>query len=109
LLNLLLTIVTGIIMLLLLVTYFQKRKGEEHEKDPDYDQKVKKHLPFRLITIATTVVAIILFILTENMSLPMGIADNYTLWHVVIAAVTVVFAILSRKKYEEGEGERVRA
>ena len=42
LLNLILTIVTGIIMLALLITYFRKRK-DENEDDPDYDEeKVRK-------------------------------------------------------------------
>ena len=129
LLNLLLTIVTGILMLLLLVTYFQKKKDEEHRNDSDYDygygydadsgsgydsdsdsddeRKVRKHLGFRLITIATTAFAIILFILTEDMRLPMAIADTWTFWHVVIAAATTVLALPSRKKYKaEDEKEK---
>ena len=106
LLNLILTIVTVIIMLLLLITYFVKKKDDredEYDYDQESEQKVRKHLVFRLLTIATTVVAIILFIMTEDMSLPMGLYDNWTIWHVVITAVTVLLAILSRKKYEKND------
>ena len=109
LLNLILTILTGLIMVALFVTFFLKRK-DENEDDPDYDEeKVKKHLWARLITIATTVVAIILFVLTQDMSLPMAMTDEYTVWHVIIAAATVVLAILSKKTYEEQELDEDRA
>ena len=101
LLNLILTVVTGLIMIALMVTYFMKRKEDEEQEDKE--EKVKKHLPLRLITIAATVVAIILFILTENMALPMVFIDQWTIWHVVITAATVVLAALSMKKYEEEE------
>ena len=109
LLNLMLTILTGLIMVALFVTFFFKRK-DENEDDPDYDEeKVKKHLWARLITIITTVVAIVLFVLTQDMSLPMAWTDQYTVWHIVIAAATVVLAFLSTKKYEEQELDEDRA
>jgi len=85
-------------MLLLFITYFMKRREDD---EPDYNVQVKKHLGFRIVTIVTTVVAIILFLLTENMSLPMRLVDSYTLWHIVLAVVTLIFAVLSRKKYED--------
>ena len=108
LLNLMLTIVTGLIMAALFVTYFFRKK-DENEDDPDTDQKVRKHLFVRLITIATTAVAIILFILTQDMSLPMIFIDQYTIWHIVIAAATVLLAGVSRKSYEDEELEEERA
>ena len=108
LLNLMLTIVTGLIMVALFATYFIKRKDDD-EDDPDKEQKVKRHLLARLITIATTVVAIILFVMTQDMSLPMIFADQYTIWHIVIAAVTVFLALLSKKDYEEEELGEQRA
>ena len=103
LLNLILTIVTAIIMAALLITYFSKRK-DEHEDDPYYEEeKVKKHLLVRLITVAATAIAIILFVMTQNMSLPMGFIDQWTIWHVVITAASVVLAVFSKKTYEDGE------
>ena len=109
LLNLILTIVTGLIMAVLLATYFVKRKDEEEDDDPYYEEeKTNKHLWARLITIATTAVAVILFVLTQNMSLPMQMVDVWTAWHIIIATATIILAFLSRKTYEEDEleGER---
>jgi len=90
-LNLILTVITGLIMLLLLVNYFRKRKDDE----------VKKRLGLRLLTVAATVVAVILFVMTENMSLSMGIADSRTLLHLGIMVAALVLAIISRKKYKD--------
>jgi len=107
LLNLILTIVTGLVMVMLLATYFFKRK-DENEDDPNYDEeKVKKHLGLRLITVAATVIAIILFILTQDMTLPMGMTDQWTIWHVVIAVAAIVLAFFSKKKYEEDEAQQI--
>ena len=50
-----------------------------------------------------TVIAIILFILTEDMSLPMIFIDKWTLWHIVITVASIILAIFSRKKYEDEE------
>jgi len=106
LLNLILTIVTGLIMAALLVSYFGKRKDEDEEDDPDRDEeKVKKYLGLRLLTIAATAIAVILFILTQDMRLPMMFVDQWTIWHVVITAVTVILAIFSKKTYEEDDYE----
>ena len=93
LLNLLFTIATGVITIALLVTYFKKRKEENGET-------AKKHLALRLIAIAATAVSIILFIITQDMALSMFLADQWTIWHVVITAATVVLAVLSMKKFE---------
>jgi hypothetical protein len=105
LLNLMLTIVTGLTMVALLATYFLRRKEEEEEKEEDSDseKKINKHLIARLITIAATVIAIILFVVTQNMELPMILADKYTIWHVIIVAATVVLAFISKKNYEDEE------
>ena len=101
LLNLILTIVTGLIMVALMVTYFTKRREDEEQEDSE--EKVKKHLALRLITIAATAIAVILFVLTQNITLPMIFIDQWTIWHVVITAAAVVLAMLSTKKYEEEE------
>ena len=101
LLNLILTIVTGLIMISLMITYFTKRREDEEQEGKE--EKVKKYLALRLITIAAAVVAIILFVLTQNMALPMIFIDQWTIWHVIITAATLMLAAFSMKKYEEEE------
>jgi len=94
LLNLLLVVATGVIMIALLVTFFAKRKEGNGETE-------NKRLALRLIAIAATAVSIILFVITQNMILPMGFIDKWTIWHVIITAATVVLVALSMKKYEQ--------
>ena len=101
LLNLILTIVTGLIMIALMITFFTKRKEDDEQEGKE--EKIKKYLALRLITIAATVVAIILFVLTQNMALPMIFIDKWTIYHVIITAATLMLAALSMKKYEEEE------
>jgi hypothetical protein len=98
LLNLLLTILTGILMLALLVTYILAKRREE---DDESEYEVKKHGLIRLLSVAATIVSIVLFILTENMSFPMDMMDKYTIWHGVIAVATILITVLSRTKTEE--------
>jgi amino acid transporter len=93
-------------MLSLIISYFTRRRDEDDERaDQKKDEKVRRRLGWRLTSIVATAVAIVLFILTEDMSLPMDYVDGYTLWHAVIAVAQVVVAILSRKKYEDRVSE----
>jgi uncharacterized repeat protein (TIGR02543 family) len=103
LLNLLLTIATGILMLVLLIGYFvgKKKKYEETEQDGvemEETHVLKRKGIFRLLSILPTLGAIIAFILTENMSLPMVFVDRWTWLMVVIAVVQVIVAVLTLKK-----------
>jgi hypothetical protein len=104
LINFLLMIATGVVMLLSFATYFSKRR-----EDAGYEKTTGKRLGFRVATIATTIVAVVLFSLTENMSLPMVITDRYTLWHAVIAAATVALAALAREKYDTNTSDVEKA
>jgi len=94
LLNLILTILTGLIMLFLLVSYFRKRKDEtaDGEEGPDL------RFVLRLLTIAATAAAAVLFAATQDISHPIGLADRFTGWHFVILVVNVVLAILCINK-----------
>jgi len=111
LLNLILTIVTGLITLALFATYFMKRKQEEAEFESKYRpaggaefenerEEIKKRLLIRVLSIVATVAAIILFVITQDMTLPIAFVDNWTIGHIVIVAAAIFIAYLSRKKYE---------
>ena len=105
--NLILTIITALIMLLLMITYFVGRRKKEDEGQEK--TKLKRHLVLRLLTIVVTAGAVIMFVLTQDMSLPMGFYDGWTVWHAVLAIVTLALGLLSRKKAEESEPETLRA
>ena len=64
---------------------------------------IKKKGGWRLASIIPAVAAVIAFILTENMRLPMVLVDKWTLLMVVIALVQLLVAYFSKKKTEEPE------
>ena len=131
--NLIMMILDVLIMLILLITYFIKRKkekdvsAEEHKTDEaitdagalhydylaDYENKSveeqehkKKRLWPRLLTILLAVIAIILFFLFEDMKLPMVYTNQWTIWHFVILVLVSVCAIVASFRKDRDKAER---
>ena len=113
LINLILTIVTTLISILLLIGYIGKKKKalededgnvvlDENGKEVMEYEKNKKGL-WRLISIIPALIAIVVFIFTEDMTLPMIFVDKWTILHVVIALVQVVVMVLCKKKKDEND------
>ncbi len=95
--NLILTVFTGILSVVLLIGYFRnKREDEEYE-----DEDVKRKGAMRLFSIAPAIAAIVVFILTEDMSLPMTMVDQWTILMAIIALVQCGVTYMSRKVREE--------
>ena len=65
-------------------------------------KRTKKGL-WRLISIIPALIAIIVFIFTEDMTLPMIFVDKWTILHVVIALVQVVVMVLCKKRKDEND------
>ena len=113
LINLILTIVTTLLSILLLIGSIGKKKKalededgnvvlDENGKEVMEYEKNKKGL-WRLISIIPALIAIIVFIFTEDMTLPMIFVDKWTILHVVIALVQVVVMVLCKKKKDEND------
>ena len=113
LINLILTIVTTLLSILLLIGYIGKKKKalededgnvvlDENGKEVMEYEKNKKGL-WRLISIIPALIAIIVFIFTEDMTLPMIFVDKWTILHAVIALVQVVVMVLCKKKKDEND------
>lgn len=83
--------------LMLLIGYFTKTKNDEEER------KLKKKGLFRILSIPVAVISLIAFILTEDITLPTGFVDKYTIVMLIIAVVQTVMVVLSNKKYEDEE------
>ncbi len=107
LLNLLLMIFTVLVSGMLLILYFSRRKespakeGNEQLQVAGQDEeteRLRKRGLFRLLSIIPAVVAVIFFILTEDMRNPMVFTDKWTLWMAVFALVNVVLVIFAKKK-----------
>jgi hypothetical protein len=100
LLNLIMTVITGIISAVLLTGYFGKKEDEEDESD---DAETKRKGLVRLASIIPAAGAIIAFILTEDMSLQMALTDRWTILMAVILLIQAVTAMFAKKEKEENE------
>ncbi len=110
LINLICTILTVLLSLLVLVMYLgkNKKKADEDEdeaqtEDAEKDQKIRKKGILRIMDIIPAVAAVITFILTEDMSLPMVLTDKWTLLMAVILLVDVVVALFTKKSTKDAE------
>ena len=92
LLNLILTIATVIGMTILIITYFTEKDGK----------KVKKRKGLiRLLSVFPAVSAVLVFVLTEDMTQPMDIVDKWTIIMALIAAAQLILMTMARKVYKK--------
>ena len=78
-----------------------KKKNEDENEEAD--NKVR----FRLLGMLTAAIAVIAFILTEDMALPMHLIDKWIIVMIILLAVETVLAIASRKTKKEEDEEEV--
>lgn len=104
LLNLILSILTVAVSVILLAGYFfGKKKGKEEEEkiqeyqDDEEQEELKRKGLVRILSILPAVVSVIFFILTEDMRNPMIFADRWTLWMLVFAVANGALLLLSKK------------
>ena len=100
LINLIAAILTALMSIVLAVLGLKKKNEEENE---DADNKVR----FRLLGMLTAAIAVIAFILTEDMALPMHLIDKWTILMIILLAVETVLATASRKTKKEEDEEEV--
>ena len=87
--------VAAAILFILALIVARRRKKEGYSQGP----------ALRVVLIVAVAVAAILFILTQDMTGTIVLADGYTLWHGVITAVSAVIAIISVNSYAEAQGQ----
>ena len=110
--RMILTILTVLGSILLLIGYIGKKQKEREDENGNVilnaegeaeTDDIKKKGGWRLASIIPAVAAVIAFILTENMRLPMVLVDKWTLLMVIIALVQLLVAYFSKKKTQEPE------
>ena len=105
--NLILMLLTVLASLLLLLGYLGKKKHTERDeygnKRIDYTRNKKGF--WRVASLIPAVAAVIAFVLTENMKLPMIMVDRWTLLMVVIAVLQLIVAVMSKKQKESQDEE----
>ena len=72
------------------------------EEDP---QQVSRSRIYKVISVITAIVSVIVFVLTEDMRQPMILIDRWTLLMVIFLLINVVTLFLGRKWHEEDEEE----
>ncbi len=115
--DLLLTVVTGLMSISLLIGYFVNKKAKEEDEENAHAQRsededntrLKRKGGFRLFSIIPMIGAIVLFILTQDLTLPMTLFDNWTIFFAIVTLIQVLTMILSRKKRVEDEEDETGA
>ena len=106
LLNLIMTILTGIISAVLLVGYFGRKEDDEENDDENEDKTNRKGFT-RVMSLIPAVGAAIIFILTENMNNPMILTDRWTILMAVILLIQAIVAIFAKKSEDDDEDEEI--
>ena len=89
-------------MLALFVTYFtNKKKQKDQPETEENEETLKRKGALRILSIIPLLVAVLLFILTENMSNPMIWVDRWTIWMALITLVQIVLAVFAKKSNKE--------
>ena len=113
LLNLILTIVTALVSVLALIFYIGKKRDDEEDEEEETrsasadeeeeEQKTKRKGLLRILTLVPAILAVIVFIFTEDMRLPMTFIDGWTPLMIAIALVEVFMGILCKKEKNKDE------
>lgn len=75
----------------------------EAAEDPG---KLKRKGIARVLIIVVAIISLILFILTEDMTLPMELIDEWTIWMIILLVIALVLALISRKVTAEPDNRQ---
>jgi heme/copper-type cytochrome/quinol oxidase subunit 2 len=118
--NLIMTIIGIAFAVMTGLRMYSKWKRHEDEFDPesiDYDSledeerkrkeenRKKRRLIYLLASVGTAVVAAIVFIITQDMRLPMVFVDIWTLLHIVLLVVGIAASVLAARRLRNDDDE----
>ena len=109
--NLICAILTVIFSVVLLIGLAGKKtKTEEAENGEEVGKEIKKKKFWRFFSIVPALAAVIVFLLTEDMRLPMVFVDRWTLLMVIIGLVQALVMVFAKKtKKDPDEEEEAKA
>ena len=99
--NLISTILTAFISLLMAITFFTFNKENDEESENEDNKKWSKFLG-----IIPAAVAIITFIITENLKNSMVLTDKWTPFMIIVLLIDAVLAYFSRNEKEENDEDK---
>jgi len=104
LINLITTILSVIIAFGMLLTGLFK-KSYEKDNDEEEDEDEGKHKASKIFGILPAALSILLFLMTEDIRLPMVLVDKWTLPMIIILIISVILAYLTKNKKKEKDEE----
>ena len=112
--NFICMIITVLLAILLLLSKSKNEEKLENDKTYSYDeqedyQEEKRSLFIRSLALLLAIISIIVFFLTEDMSLPMVIIDNWTIYMLCFVIVQLIVFILGRRWKEVEQEEKQKA
>ena len=103
----LLSVLLGVIVIL-----SKRKKDEEEDEDEqvveseeDDEETSTRHRRWKVVAGIDAIVSVVVFIFTENITLPMQLVDKWTILMVVFLLVNVVSTYFARKWHEEDEDD----
>ena len=119
LINLLCAIGSALLSIINLILYFTGKKDDEDddnngeqtaaeggaEEDDENKKELKRKGLVKLLSLIPGIGSVIVFFLTEDMSLPMVMVDKWTILMVILLVVTIVMAVLSKKTKKDADKE----
>ena len=104
-------------VVLAVVALLAKHAKDEDEDDEDKDDQIvaneneddenesTRYRRWKVIATIDAILAVVVFILTENISLPMVLVDKWTVLMVLFGLISIVSTYFARKWHEEDEDE----
>ncbi len=102
----LINLIASIIGMLTAIFLVVSKSNKEEENEETEDEEVmKRRKTWKIVSVVTAIVSIIVFILTEDMTAPMRLVDQWTILMIVFTAINIVSLVYGRKWHENEEEE----
>lgn len=105
LINLIASILTVGLALIILISKHEKEEEDEEASEDDQKRIYKRHTYRKLLCVAIAIISVVLFVLTQDISLPMAFSDKWTIWMIAIALVQICSCGFARKFNQQEETE----
>ncbi|MBR4462593.1 MAG: hypothetical protein IKS51_08450 [Erysipelotrichaceae bacterium] len=100
--NLIASILSVITALLLVISFFTK-KEESKEEEEEEKEETENRKASKFLGLVPAIVSVIVFLLTEDMRLPMVLIDRYTLLMILILLISLALALITRNRKDKEE------
>ena len=113
LLNLILSIVTCILAIVMIITFAVGKEDEDENEngqpkakaEGEEDEKKRKRNGLKFLGLIPAIGTVVLFLLTENMKLKMVITDKWTILTAIITVIAIVLTIVIKNRPNKKDEE----